>query len=174
LRSYHLIMIVSAIVAVAKGNVIGFEQQIPWYLPADLAWFKRTTLNHHIIMGRKSFLSIGRPLPNRTNVVVTRNPFFLADGCLVAHSIENALEIAHDNGEQEAFIIGGGDIYKQSLALWDKLYITEVDADVQGDTYLPAIQPDEWTLVFEEAHLADEKNEFNYTFRVFERKNTAP
>jgi dihydrofolate reductase len=166
-------MIVSAIVAVAKGNVIGFEQQIPWYLPGDLAWFKRTTLNHHIIMGRKSFLSIGRPLPNRTNIIVTRNPFFLADGCVVAFSIEHALEIAFDNGETEAFIIGGGDIYTQSMQYWDKLYITEIDAEVEGDTHFPSISLEDWNLIFEEAHSADEKNEFNYTFRVFERNQAA-
>lgn len=164
-------MIVSAIVAVAKGNVIGNDQQIPWYLPADLAWFKRNTLNHHIIMGRKSFLSIGRPLPHRTNVIVTRNPFFVADNCLIAYSIEHALEIAFDNGETEAFIIGGGDIYLQSMPLWDKIYLTEVDAVVKGDTFFPEFPKDGWHLLFEEAHLADEKNEYNYTFKVFEKKN---
>jgi dihydrofolate reductase len=128
-------MIVSAIVAVAKNGVIGAEGQIPWYLPADLAWFKKTTLGHHIIMGRNSFHSIGRPLPKRTNIVVTRDPFFSAEGVLIAHSVEEALGMAFDNGETEAFIIGGGQIYKESIDLWDKLYLTSVETEPEGDVF---------------------------------------
>ncbi|MBK6932100.1 MAG: dihydrofolate reductase [Saprospirales bacterium] len=162
-------MIVSAIVAVATNGVIGIDNQIPWHLPADLAYFKRTTLGHHILMGRNSFSSIGRPLPKRTNVVITRDPFFTAEGVLVAHSVEEALGLAYDNGETEAFIIGGGAIYRESMELWDRLYLTEVDAAPQGDVLFPELDPFEWREIWRETHAADEKNEFGYTFRVLER-----
>lgn len=163
-------MIVSTIVATAKNNVIGKDNDIPWYLPADLKYFKKTTLNHHIIMGRNCFESIGRPLPKRTNVVVTRNPFFIATGCTIAHSIEEALAIAKNNGESEAFIIGGGKIYEQSADIWDKIYLTEVDLEVEGDVFFPTIDFDEWQEVFCEAHSKDEKNPMDYSFKIFERK----
>jgi dihydrofolate reductase len=164
-------MIVSAIVAVDKNNVIGRANDIPWYLPADLKYFKKRTLNHHIIMGRKSFQSIGRPLPKRTNIIITRNPFFIASNCVVTSSIAEALQIAADNGETEAFIIGGGEIYRQSMHLWDRLYLTEVELEVpDGEVYFPTLPPEEWTLLSAERHEADEKNEHAYTFKVLERK----
>lgn len=162
-------MTVSAIVAVAKNGVIGMHNEIPWYLPADLAYFKRTTLGHHVIMGRNSFRSIGRPLPKRTNVVVTRDPYFTAEGVLAAHSVQEALGIAFDNGETEAFIIGGGLIYRDSMHLWDKLYLTEVDIEPEGDVFFPEINPAEWRETWREAHEADEKNECAWVFRVLER-----
>jgi len=163
-------MIISTIVATAKNNVIGKDNGIPWYLPADLKYFKKTTLNHHIIMGRNCYLSIGRPLPKRTNIVITRNPFFIATGCIIAHSIDEALQIAADNGETEAFIIGGGQIYEQSKDLWDKIYLTEVDLEIDGDVFFPAIDKTIWKEVSSEAHQPDEKNEFAYTFKILERK----
>lgn len=163
-------MIVSAIVATANNWVIGRNNDIPWYLPADLKYFKKTTLHHHIIMGRNCFQSIGRPLPKRTNIVVTRNAFFTGTGLLVAHSIEEALHMAHDNGETEAFIIGGGQIYAQSQAFWDRVYLTEVELDVQGDVYFPALDFSEWTLNWSEAHEPDEKNPHPYTFSILDRK----
>lgn len=162
-------MIVSAIVATAQNNVIGKDGQIPWYLPADLRFFKQTTLNHHVIMGRRSFESIGRPLPKRTNIIITRDLFFTATGCVVAHSIEEALRIARDNGETEAFIIGGGEIYKQSMHYWDRLYLTRVDARVEGDAFFPQIDIDDWEIIASESHTADEKNEYDYTFLTMER-----
>ncbi|HMX39015.1 MAG TPA: type 3 dihydrofolate reductase [Saprospiraceae bacterium] len=162
-------MLVSAIVATAHHNVIGRNNQIPWYLPADLAYFKRSTLGHHLIMGRNCFESIGRPLPKRTNIVLTRDPFFTATGVLKAHSVEEALGMAFDNGEQEVFIIGGGEVYRETLDLCDRLYLTEVDLEVEGDTFFPAIKPDEWRELWQEAHLPDEKNEWAYTFRLLER-----
>ena len=163
-------MIVSAIVATAKNNVIGKDNDIPWYLPADLKYFKRTTLNHHIIMGRNCYASIGRPLPKRTNVIITRDPYFIASNCLVANSIEQAFNLAYDNGEEEAFIIGGGQIYEQTLPYWDRLYLTEVDLEVNGDVFFPKIDFEAWDLISEEPHLPDEKNEYAYTFKVFEKK----
>lgn len=162
-------MLVSAIVAVAHHNVIGHGNQIPWYLPADLAWFKRSTLGHFVLMGRNSFRSIGRPLPKRTNVVITRDPFFTAEGVLIAHSIEEALELAYDAGETEAFIIGGGEIYRQSMNQWDRVYLTEVDVAVEGDTFFPELAPDEWRETWREAHAPDEKNEYAFTSRILER-----
>lgn len=163
-------MIVSAIVAVDRNNVIGKDNGIPWYLPADLKYFKRRTLNHHIVMGRKNFESIGRPLPMRTNIIVTRNPYFIASNCLVAPSVEAALSIAFDNGEEEAFIIGGGEIYRQSMPFWDRVYLTRVETAVEGgEVFFPDLPGNEWRLLSSESHEADEKNVHRYTFEVYER-----
>jgi len=163
-------MIISTIVAVDKNNAIGKDNQIPWYLPADLKYFKKMTLNHHIIMGRTNYQSIGRPLPKRTNIIVTRNPFFIVSNCLIAHSIEEALQIAHKNGEDEAFIIGGGTIYEQTQNLWDKVYITEVDVEIKDpDVFFPTRDFSKWNLIFEEKHSKDEKNPFNYNYKIFNR-----
>lgn len=163
-------MIISCIVATAHENVIGKNNQIPWYLPADLKYFKKVTTGHHIIMGRNCFESIGRPLPNRTNIIISRDAFFMSSNCLIARSIKEALEIAMENGEEEAFIIGGGQIYEQSQDLWDKLYLTEVDVKVDGDVFFPATDQNEWTLMSEECHKKDEKNEFDYCFRLYDRR----
>lgn len=162
-------MIVSAIVATARNLVIGHNNQIPWYLPADLKYFKKTTTGHHVIMGRKSYDSIGKPLPNRTNVVITRDPYFVATGCVVVHSLAEALELAEANGETEAFIIGGGQIYRQSWQYLDRIYQTEVDTTHEGDVFFPEIAAKEWQELSREAHPADEKNEFGYVFKVLER-----
>lgn len=162
-------MLISAIVAVAENGVIGQDNQLPWYLPADLAYFKRTTLGHCVIMGRNSFRSIGRPLPKRTNIVLTRDPFFAADGVLTAHSIEEAFQLAEATGDTEAFIIGGGDLYRQTMPLWDKLYLTEVHIRPDGDVFFPPIRLDDWREVWREAHLADDKNLYGYVFRILER-----
>ncbi len=163
-------MIISAIAAVSRNGVIGRNNEIPWYLPADLQWFKKNTLHHHVIMGRNSFVSIGRPLPKRTNVVITRDPFFVATGCLVARSLEEAMALAVENGEEEAFIIGGGQIYEQSQSYWDKIYLTEVDLEVpDGDVFFPKMEEKEWQEVFREAHEPDEKNAFGYAYRILER-----
>lgn len=163
-------MIISAIVAVAKNNVIGRDNDIPWYLPADLKYFKKTTLDHHIIMGRKSFESIGRPLPKRTNIIITRNPFFIASNCLVTRTAEEALMIAQQHDESEVFIIGGAQIYDLTKDYWDRLYLTEVDLEVEGDVLFPELNMDEWTLISEAPHKADEKNEYDYNFKIYERK----
>ncbi len=120
-------------------------------------------------MGRNSFRSIGRPLPKRTNVVITRDPFFTAEGVLIAHSIREALELAYDAGETEAFIIGGGEIYRQSADLWDRVYLTEVDLSVEGDTFFPELDPAQWRETWRETHAPDEKNEYAFTFRILER-----
>ncbi len=162
-------MIISAIVAAARNLAIGHENQIPWHLPADMKYFKKVTAGHHVIMGRKSFQSIGKPLPNRTNVVITRDLFFLATGCTVVHSIEEALALAEENGETEAFVIGGGEIYRKSWEYLDRLYLTEVDTEPVADVFFPKIDETEWRELSREAHQADDKNEFGYVFRVLEK-----
>lgn len=162
-------MLVSAIVAVAENGAIGKDNDIPWRLSEDLKYFKRTTLNKHIISGKNNFFSIGRPLPKRTNIIISRDPYFIAEGCLVAHSVEEALEIAFDNGEEEAFIIGGAKIYELSQKYWDKLYYTEVHAQVDGDVFFPKVDFSEWKLRSKDKHSSSEKNDFDFTFKVFER-----
>lgn len=162
-------MIISAIVAMNQDRVIGFENQIPWYLSADLKYFKKQTMGHHILMGRKCFQSIGNPLPGRTNIVVSRDPFYIISNCLMAHSIEKGIWLAKKNKEKELFIIGGGEIYKQSLHLWNKLYLTRVDYSCKGDIYFPEMNWDEWKITMQEDHLADEKNTMNYSFIHYER-----
>jgi dihydrofolate reductase len=165
-------MIVSAIVAVSQNGVIGKDNDLPWHLPTDMKYFKRTTLGHHVIMGRKNFLAMGRPLPGRTNVVITRNPTFTANGCLVVHSVEEALQRAERNGEKEVFVIGGGEIYAASMALWDRLYLTRVEAEIEGDVFFPEWEESDWHKVHEEAFPADEQNEYPFTILRYERRRT--
>ena len=156
-------MIVSSIVAVSKNRVIGKENGMPWHLPKDMRFFKRTTLNHHVIMGRKNFEAMGNPLPKRTNIILTRDPYYISSSSLVVHSIEEALTIAFDNGEEEVFIIGGGEIYKDSMDYWDRLYSTEIDQDVEGDVFFTDPDYDEWDLVSEKNHEKDEENPFDFS-----------
>ncbi len=163
-------MRISAIVAMANNRVIGKDNDIPWYLPADLKYFKKITLGHHIIMGRKCYESIGRPLPKRTNVIITRNLFFMSTGCLVTHSLEEALQLARENGEHEAFIIGGAQIYELALPIIDRLYLTEVDIEAEGDILFPELDFNDWRITSEDVHPADEKNQYGYAFKVLERK----
>lgn len=164
-------MIVSAIAAVSKNGVIGKNNEVPWYLPADIKFFKNTTLNHHVIMGRKTLDSIVNPLPKRTNIILTRDPFFIASNVIVAHTMDEALDIAEQNEEEEVFILGGAEIYELSLPYLDKLYITEVEVEVpDGDTFFPEVDWKEWKLISQEPHQPDEKNEFAYNFKIYERK----
>lgn len=163
-------MIISSIVATAENRVIGKDNDMPWHLPADLAYFKKTTSGHHIILGRKNYEAIGGPLPKRTNIIVTRDMGFSCSNCEVVHSIEDALLLARQNGENEVFIIGGGTIYEQSEPYWNKLYLTEIELVTEGDVFFPELNWEEWTLVSEEKHEKDEKNPYDYCFKVFERK----
>lgn len=162
-------MTLSAIVAISSNNVIGKDNDLPWYLPADLKYFKKTTLGHPVIMGRKSYESIGRPLPKRTNIIVTRDPFYISSNILVTHSMEEAISLAEDINNDEVFIIGGAMIYESSLPYLNRMYITEVQTDIEGDTFFPEWSQEEWRLVSEDHHTADEKNEFDYAFKVYER-----
>lgn len=162
-------MILSAIVAISSNNVIGKDNELPWYLPADLKYFKKTTLGHPVIMGRKSYESIGRPLPKRTNIIMTRDPYYISSNILVTHSMEEAISLAEGMDNDEVFIIGGAMIYKSSLPYLSRMYITEVHTDIEGDTFFPEWSQEEWRLVSEDHHAADEKNEFDYAFKIYER-----
>ena len=164
-------MKISAIVAVANNGVIGKDNEIPWYLPADLKFFKKKTLGHAVIMGRKCYESIGRPLPKRTNIIITRNPFYVADNCIVVHSLNDAIQFAKETGETEAFIIGGAQIYAMSRPLWDELYLTTVDLETKGDTFFEPLDEQLWEEVWSEPHQPDEKNIHCYTFKRFIRKS---
>ena len=150
-------------------RVIGAGNQIPWYLPADLKYFKKTTVGHAVIMGRNCFESICRPLPNRTNIVISRDAFFIASSCLVVRSIEEALEAAHNMGETEVFIIGGGQIYDQTQELWDKLYLTLVDIKCDGDVFFPDLDLSKWKLDEKIEGLKDDKNEYEHSFLTYHR-----
>lgn len=164
-------MIISAIVATDENGVIGKDGQIPWYLPVDLKFFKKKTLGHPIIMGRKSFVSIGRALPGRTNIIITRNPYFIASGCLVVDSLSAAIKLASvQQGHEEVFIIGGGEIYRQSSSIWNRLYWTKVHTETEGDTYFPEISITEWDIVEEDFVQSNEKNPLDCTFYKMERK----
>lgn len=164
-------MIISAIVAMSTNRVIGRDGDLPWHLPRDMKYFKATTMGHHVIMGRNNFASMDyRPLKGRVNIVLTRDPFFITSSALVMHSIEEALSYAREAGETEAFIIGGGEIYRQSMHLLDKIYLTEVITELDGDTYFPEMDPDEWETLSSEFHPADEKNDFPIRFDVLLRK----
>ena len=163
-------MIISAIVAYGNNREIGENNQIPWYLPNDLKWFKKTTLNHHVLMGRKNFESMGKPLPKRTNIVVTRNPFFLATGCLVVHSVEEGIELALSHEVDELFIIGGEQIYRYCIPFYDKLYLTEIDIDVpNADTFFPEIDLSNFTCLSSTHYPKDENNKYDHTINVFEK-----
>ena len=162
-------MAVSLIVAVAENGVIGRDGGLPWRLSADLKHFKSTTMGHHLIIGRRTWDEVGKPLPGRTMVVVTRSRRFEPENVRVAHSLKEALDIARN--DDEPFIGGGAHIYRMALEndLVDRIYLTRVHAEVEGDTYFPKIDLDEWDLVSEERHEADEKNEHPYSFLVYER-----
>lgn len=155
----------------AENRVIGVDNTLPWRLPADLKHFRRLTSGHPVIMGRRNFESIGKPLPERDNIVVTRNPDYRAPGCVVTHSLEEALTAAQNDAE--IFIIGGADIYRQALSRADRLYLTLVHADVPGDTYFPEFDPAQWHETRRERHAADEKNAYAYTFLTYDRKRNA-
>ena len=164
-------MAVSLIVAVSENGVIGRDGGLPWRLSADLKHFKRTTMGHHLIIGRRTWDEVGQPLPGRIMVVVTRSRDLQAEGATIVHSLAEALEVARD--DDEPFIGGGAHIYRRAFEndLVDRLYITRVHAEVEGDTFFPDVDLDRWELVFEETHEADERNEFPYSFLVYERRD---
>jgi dihydrofolate reductase len=165
-------MVVSAIAAMSKNRVIGVDNDLPWQLPADMKYFMRTTRGHHVAMGRKTFESMGVPLKARTNIVITRDPFYTATGILVAHSLHEALEIAAANEETEVFVIGGSEIYRLAIPVLDRIYLTEIDLFVEkGDAFFPDFNMDEWRLVSQENHKPDERNKHSYTFKIFERNS---
>ena len=157
----------SLIVAISENHVIGREGQLPWHLSADLKRFKQLTMGHHIVMGRKTYDSIGRQLPGRISVVLTRQSEWTVEGVLTASDLPTALKLAGD--DEEVFVIGGSQIYQLALPLVDRLYVTQVLATVDVDTYFPAITDDQWQLQQTDSFAADEKNDHDYSFLVYSR-----
>lgn len=166
-------MIISLIAALTENRVIGKSNDLPWHLPDDMKYFMQTTLGHHVIMGRKNYESIPvkfRPLANRTNIVVTRQDDYNAPGCLVVNSIPAGIDIAIDNHESEVFIIGGAEIYMQSLAFANRLYLTEIDTSLEGDAFFPMFNKHEWNEISRRHHPADEKHPYSFDFVIYEKK----
>jgi dihydrofolate reductase len=159
---------ISIIAAMAENRVIGVNNTLPWRLPADLRHFRQLTTGHHVIMGRRNYESIGRPLPERTNIVVTRNRDYRAPGCEVRQSLEEALRDAGD--DPEVFVIGGAEIYRQALDKADRIYLTLVHADVPGDTFFPEFDARDWNEISRARHEADEKNPYACSFVTYDRK----
>jgi dihydrofolate reductase len=163
-------MIVSLIVAVDINWGIGVRGNLPWRLSSDLQRFKKLTMGHHLIMGRKTYESIGKPLPGRTNIIVTRKPNYYPTGCEIASSLEEALRLAEKRGEQEVFVIGGGEVFKQIIHRADRIYLTRVITVLEADTYFPTLRAEEWEVVESSYHFADENNEFATTYTLLYRK----
>lgn len=163
---------VSLIWAMGENRVIGRDNALPWHLPADLKHFRTLTTGHHIIMGRKTYESFPRPLPDRTHVVVTSDPHYrAAPGCIVVHNVDAALDAARNNSE--IFVIGGASLYAQMLSRADRLYITLIHAAFAGDARFPEFDWDDWTEVSREQHAPDERNPYAYTFLALKRKRRA-
>lgn len=162
-------MLVSLVVAMSENRVIGRDNTMPWHLPADLAHFKALTLGKPVVMGRKTYQSIGRPLPGRQNIVLTRDATFQAPGCDLCASLEEAFELAGD--VPEVMIIGGAALYEAVLDTAHRIYLTEIHADIQGDTWFPELDPSDWKEFGRERHAADERNSLDYSFVTLERVN---
>jgi len=158
----------SIISAMDENRLIGKGNALPWHLPADLAFFKRTTLNKPVIMGRKTYESIGKPLPGRHNIIISRNPAYRIDGCDTCADIDAALALAAD--QVEAMLIGGASLYEQTIELAETLYITEIHAKFEGDAWFPAIDPSRWEAVWREDHEPDERNKSAYSFIKYRRR----
>ncbi|SHO55624.1 type 3 dihydrofolate reductase [Vibrio quintilis] len=156
-------MIVSMIAAMANNRVIGKENQMPWHLPADFAWFKECTMGKPVIMGRKTFESIGRPLPGRRNIVISRNAGFVSDGIEVTDSLEQAFSLVQD--QEEVMIIGGGSLYRMALSQASKLYLTYIHADIEGDTVFPETG-DGWAETYRQEYTKDARNAYDMSFTI--------
>lgn len=159
------------IAAASENNVLGKDNKIVWHLPDDFKRFKQLTTGHYIILGRKTFESLGRPLPNRPHIIVTRNNNYKVPGCTIANSLDEAIKLAPK--DEDVFVIGGGEIYKQALAFTDKIELTRVHATMEGDTFFPEISTEDWQLVKEEYHPKDEKHAFDFTYQTFIRTDSA-
>jgi dihydrofolate reductase len=167
-------MKISLIVAMATNRVIGKDNGLIWHLPNDLKFFKTKTMGKPMIMGRNTFESIGKPLPGRTNIVITRSQTYSPDGVVVTHSLEEALAlartIANNDNVDEVMIIGGAQIYEQSLEMADRLYLTQVHATLEGDAFFPEFDINDWREIEREDFTASDKNPFDYSFIVFDKK----
>lgn len=163
-------MIVSIIVARASNDAIGINGELPWHLPSDLRHFKKTTIGHHVVMGRKTFVLLGKPLPGRPHIVVTNNPDFkVPEGHHVVHGIEEALQIGKAKGLEKLFILGGAEIYKLALPFTDEMIITEIDASPDADTFFPKFDPGDWQIVHKETIKKDDKNQYDHAFVTYKR-----
>ncbi|WP_353083894.1 dihydrofolate reductase [Flavobacterium sp.] len=159
---------ITLIAAAAENNALGKDNDLLWHLPEDFKRFKQITSGHYIIMGRKTFESFPKPLPNRTHIIITRQEEYLVEGCLVVHSLEEALEISPQN--EEVFIIGGAQIYEQALPFADKIDLTRVHIELDADAFFPEFNTSEWNLVFSEKHFKDEKHQYDFTFETYIKK----
>lgn len=157
------------IAAVAENNALGKNNELVWHLPDDFKRFKQLTINHHIIMGRKTFESFPKLLPNRTHIIITRQKDYHAEGCFVTDNLIEALAIVPRN--EDAYIIGGGEIYTLALPVADRIELTKVHSQFEADTFFPALDTSQWLLVHEEYHLKDEKHLFDFTYETYERRN---
>lgn len=163
----------SLIVAMARNGVIGLKGALPWRLPDDMAFFKRVTLGHHVVMGRKTWESLRRPLVDRTNIVVTRQRDYRAPGAQIVPSVRAAMDLAASAREQEIFVIGGAEIYALALPCAQRIYLTRVEAEVEGDTWLPPLD-EGWIEVSRQEHPADERHPFDFAICVLERSAVSP
>jgi dihydrofolate reductase len=163
-------LIISVIVAMDEQRGIGHHGSLPWRLSTDMKRFKAITMGHHVVMGRKTYETIGRPLPGRTMIIITRNKAYEADGCQIAGSLEEALRIAEEGGEEEVVVIGGGEIYRQALPKVERIYLTIVHALVPADVFFPKWEMEDWVEIRREEVPAGEKDSYTTTFRVLERK----
>ncbi len=164
-------MILSIVVAASDNNMIGKNNQLLWHLPNDLKFFKNTTWASPVVMGRKTFESLGnKALNGRVNIVITRQKDFIADGVTVVHSLDEATQLAQQLSYKELFVLGGGQIYQEAIAKADKIYITRVHAILEGDTQFPFIDEMKWQLAFHESHVKDAKHAFDYDFQLWKRK----
>ena len=159
---------ITIIAAAGKNNELGKDNDLVWHLPEDFKRFKKLTTGHHIIMGRKTFESFPKPLPNRVHVVITRNKDYNPEGAIIVHSMSEALEIAKD--DKQPFIIGGGEIYKLGLEVSDKIELTRVHENFEADTFFPEIPIEKWELIQEEIYEKDERHKFDFTYQTFIRK----
>lgn len=161
---------ISLIVAASENNAIGKGNAMLWHLPEDLKFFKNTTWGMPVIMGRKTFEAVGKPLPGRTNIIVTSNPNWQAENTITTTSIEDAIKVANETNAKEIFITGGGEIYKQTMLIADKVYLTRVHTTIDGDAFFPEMDINTWEVIFEKHVKADEKNKFDMTFQTWKRK----
>jgi len=162
---------IALVVAASENNAIGKNNQLLWHLPNDLKFFKNTTWGSVVIMGRKTFESVNKPLPGRINIVITQQPNWQAEGVITVHSVEEAIEKGYQTDCKELFIIGGGEIYKQSLNLADKIILTRVHTTIEGDTFFPEIDSHQWNKTKSHYCEADDKNAFTHSFEVWERNS---
>lgn len=158
----------SIIVAASENNVIGKDKALLWHLPDDLKHFKRTTKGHHVIAGRKTFESQGGPLPNRTNIIITRNPDYKAEGCIIVNTLEEALDAVEN--DDEPFIIGGEQIYRTALPQVDRIYLTRVHAEFEGDTFFPELDMSQWIELSNVFHDQDERHKYAFSIITLDRK----